>query len=231
MKIVVINYSGNVGKTTIARHLLGPRLRTTPIMVESVNADGQKSAKTIKGSQYGELQEALLLSTSAVVDVGASNVEEFLELMRQYHGSHEEIDFFVVPTVPETKQLRDTIATIHALSELGVPARKIRVVFNRMRRGENPRQVFEGIYNYHEAEQKFTLVPNAIMLTNEVYQRLSGIHFGLDDLLRDPIDYKAQIQTTDESAKKRQYVQMIGIKQLALGVSGELDELFNILFV
>ena len=31
---------------------------------------------------------------SAIVDVGASNVEEFIKQMGQFDGSHEEFDFF-----------------------------------------------------------------------------------------------------------------------------------------
>lgn len=40
MKIAVINFSGNVGKTTVARHLLLPRIQGAELIsVESVNAD------------------------------------------------------------------------------------------------------------------------------------------------------------------------------------------------
>ena len=38
MKIAVINFSGNVGKTTVARHLLLPRIQGAELIsVESVN--------------------------------------------------------------------------------------------------------------------------------------------------------------------------------------------------
>ena len=40
----------------------------------------------------------------AIIDVGASNVEEFIKSMQQYDGSHEEFDYFVVPVVKEKKQ-------------------------------------------------------------------------------------------------------------------------------
>ena len=46
MKVAVINFSGNVGKTTIARHLLVPRMAGAELIaVESINADeGQATA-------------------------------------------------------------------------------------------------------------------------------------------------------------------------------------------
>ena len=38
MKVVVMNFSGNVGKTTVAGHLLKPRMGNAPIFsIESIN--------------------------------------------------------------------------------------------------------------------------------------------------------------------------------------------------
>lgn len=97
MKLAVINFSGNVGKSTVSRHLLAPRLNdATVVPVESINSDGTDD-ETIRGRQFGELQEALALMPDAVVDVGASNVEDFINLMRQYHGSHEDYDLLSSP--------------------------------------------------------------------------------------------------------------------------------------
>ena len=71
MKVVVINFSGNVGKSTVSRHLLAPRLKdATIIPVESINSDGSQD-EAIKGKQFGEMQEALALVDDAVIDVGS----------------------------------------------------------------------------------------------------------------------------------------------------------------
>ena len=131
MKVAVINFSGNVGKTTIARHLLAPRHRRAPKSSRSkaINAD-EGQAAALRGSQFGELQEYLQTVDNVVVDIGASNVEELLGLMRKYRGSHEDFDYFVIPTVPALKQQQDTIATLAELARLGIPAAKIRLVFN-----------------------------------------------------------------------------------------------------
>jgi hypothetical protein len=63
-----------------------------------------------------------------VVDIGASSVEELLGLMQRYRGSHEDFDCFVVPTVWAIKQQQDTIATLIALAQLGVPPSKALIV-------------------------------------------------------------------------------------------------------
>lgn len=44
------------------------------------------------GKAFGALADELLLADSAIIDVGASNVEDFLKMMIQYAGSHEDID-------------------------------------------------------------------------------------------------------------------------------------------
>ncbi|WP_017164635.1 StbB family protein, partial [Xanthomonas phaseoli] len=134
MKIAVINFSGNTGKSTVSKHLLYPRLKDAEyIAVESINADeGEGEGGSVRGKQFGALQEQLLVMDSAVIDVGSSNVEDFVKLMRQYRGSHEDMDLFVIPTVKEAKQIKDTIATIQALAAMDVSAKKIRVVFNKL---------------------------------------------------------------------------------------------------
>src|SRR5436189_1333299 len=125
MKIAVINFSGNVGKTTVARHLLLPRIHGAELVaVESLNAE-EGQGQALRGRQFGELQEYLQTVDSVVVDIGASNVEDLLGLMHRYHGSHEDFDCFVVPTVPALKQQQDTIATLVELSSLGVPPSRL----------------------------------------------------------------------------------------------------------
>lgn len=42
-KIVVINYLGNVGKSTISQHLLAPRMNAPLIPMESINSDSYSS--------------------------------------------------------------------------------------------------------------------------------------------------------------------------------------------
>ena len=122
MKLAVINFSGNVGKTTVARHLLAPLIAGAEVVsVESMNADDTGAAPA--RSPVRRASRVPADRRDVVVDVGASNVEDLLALMRRYHDSHEDFDGFVVPTVPALKQQQDTAATLLALNRLGVAAR------------------------------------------------------------------------------------------------------------
>ena len=143
MKVAVINFSGNVGKTTIARHLLLPRIPGAELIaIESLNTD-EGQGQGLRGRQFGELQEYLQTVSSVVVDIGASNVEELMGQMQRYRGSHEDFDAFVVPTVPALKQQQDTIATLIELSRLGVPTSRLKVVFNMVESGITVAQAFD----------------------------------------------------------------------------------------
>jgi len=63
MKLAVINFSGNVGKTTVARHLLAQRIPGCEVVaVESIHAD-DGPAVTIRGRQFAQLQEFLQSET------------------------------------------------------------------------------------------------------------------------------------------------------------------------
>lgn len=230
MKIAVINFSGNVGKSTISRHLLAPRLNdATIIPVESINSDGSQD-DAIRGKQFGELQEALALMDNAVVDVGSSNVEVFVQLMKQYRDSHEEFDYFVVPTTSPDKQQRDTISTIDALAGIGVPASRICLVFNMVEFDETPQRTFAGLFKFHEVAKNFTLHPNAVIHVNDIYGKLKNANRSVLDILNDSTDFKEKIKSSKDSEEKVQLAQMLGIKRLAAGVSEELDAVFKTLF-
>ena len=226
MKICVINFSGNVGKSTAARHLIYPRLDNGHLIpVETINSDGSDD-EAIKGKQFGELIDALAVMDDAVVDVGASNVEDFIGLMKQYRGSHEDFDYFVVPTVPASKQQRDTISTIDALSEIGVPAKKIRLVFNMVDIDSDPTREFAGLFDYASSAKNFTIDPRAVIHTNDIYGKLKGSEASISEILNDQTDWKHKIKTATDADEKLRYAQALSVKRLAAGVSDELDAVF-----
>jgi hypothetical protein len=226
MKVAVINFSGNVGKTTIARHLLAPRIEGAEVIaVESINADeGQSQA--LRGKQFGELQEYLQTVDNVVVDVGASNVEDLLALMRKYRGSHEDFDYFVVPTVPSLKQQQDTIATLTELTRIGIPAAKLRVVFNQVEDGADVREVFDTLLAFAEQNRVTQVSPQCRLGANEIYERVKGTSTHLCELARDETDYKAQIAMAPDTAHKLALAQKLAIRRLASGVVPELDDCF-----
>ncbi|RWA36895.1 StbB family protein [Xylella fastidiosa] len=227
MKVAVINFSGNVGKSTVAQHLLMPRMPDAEfVAVESINAD-EGDCEVVRGKQFGQLQEQLLMIDSAVIDIGASNVEDFMKLMQRYRGSHEDFDYFVVPAVKESKQIKDTIATISALSAMGIPAKKIRLVFNKLDADETVEEAFYPLFAYHEDSKAFTLKPKAAIEFNELYHKLRSHKVSITDLIADKTDYKAKLREVNSAEEKAHVAAMISMRRLAHAVKENLDVVYT----
>lgn len=149
MKVCVLNFSGNVGKSTIAKYVLLPSMprNTQYISVETINEDGMiEGGIKIKGSQFDYLLDTLLVEENVIVDVGSSNIENFLRQLKRYKDSEKDFDYFVVPVVSDVKQARDSVNTILHLIQTGVSASRIRVIFNRVEDVDNIDKEFEEFF-------------------------------------------------------------------------------------
>ena len=222
MNTVLLSYSGNAGKTTTARNLIAPR---TPgarlVSVESINADGQEDL-TLRGRQFSELLDALALSEGLIVDVGASNVEDFLQRMSQTRRSHQLFDRFIVPTMPGTKQARDCIATVEALAHIGVPAAKVFVLCNGLEATITLADAFAPVVKYLADTRRAQLVPTAIS-DSEVYGRLAATGHTLDDVLADGIDHMAAMRSATTPEARLTASQAFSLVGLAESAAEELD--------
>lgn len=226
MKIAVISFSGNVGKSTISRHLLLPRMPGARIIsIESINA-GEEDDHVIRGRQFAELQEYLQVIDNVIVDIGASNIEDLLALMRRYRGSHEDFDVFIVPTVPAVKQQRDTMATLAELSRLGVPADKVRVLFNMVEDRADVSLAFSLLMSFLSQAPLAQVTPEACMGVNEIYARVNGGSTDLTAIAADPTNYKALIASATSSSERVALAQQLATRRLAIGVVPELDACF-----
>ncbi len=226
MKIAVLNISGNVGKSTVARHLLLPRIPGAELIaVETVNA-AEGSTPALRGRQFAELQEYLLTIEHAVVDVGASNLEELLNAMQLYRGSQQDFDCFIVPTVPALKQQQDTIATLIELARLGVPPARLKLVFNMTEAGIAVEESFYLLLSFL-AEQPLATANTACRIrTNDIYARIRGTQADLATLAGDDTDYKRRIIESRDAAEKLAWAQKLATQRLASWVVPEHDACF-----
>jgi hypothetical protein len=226
MKLAVINFSGNVGKTTVARHLLATRMPGCQIVaVESINADDGQPVM-IRGRQFAQLQDFLQSADNVVVDIGASNVEELLRLMRRYRDSQEDFDGFVVPTVPARKQQQDTAATLSELAGIGIPPERLRVVFNQVDDDSPIDLTFETLLAYCASTGIAHPNPAAVIAFNEVYALVRGTGQSLAELAADSTDYKALIARAGSQSDRLALAQRLATRRLARGVIPELDGCF-----
>ena len=234
MRITVMNYTGTVGKTTIATHLLSPRMDGAPIIaVESINetAAGMGVAvEQMKGDKFRELFQRMVVTEDLIVDVGASNIEDFLEGMSRLDDSHVEFDFFIVPVTNGTKEQRETISMISTLATLGVPPEKIRLLFNRVE--SSVEEEFNILLNYVGKNNNATVNTHAAIYENELFDLLAIKKLSIDKLLNDPKDYKSLLREKKDAEPKQRafWAEMFGLKLLAKGVNKNLDSVYAALF-
>ena len=229
MKIAIINFSGNVGKTTIARHLLLPRMpKADLISIESANAD-EGETDALKGRHFAQLQEAMQLNSDLIVDIGASNIEDLIAGMEKFKGSHKDFDFFVVPTVADAKQLRDTANTIAKLASIGVEPARIRIVLNRVDGGISVEEQFDILVKYLAANPLCAFDAKCAITENELYQLVKHDSRSIGELADDTTDFKGLIAKAATRQEKIDIADKLAIKRLASGVLPELDACFKAL--
>lgn len=235
MKVAVINYTGTVGKTTVAAHLLAPRMDNAPIYaIESINETAEGlglDVDKMRGEQFKGFFNKLLKTDNAIIDIGASNVEAFLNGMSQFEDSHEEIDYFIIPVTSGTKEMKETISMLMDLAKLEIPAEKIRLLFNRV--GPDLEEEFSILLNYINKQKNCTVNMHASIAENELFDLLAVKKLSIDALLNDETDYKAKIKELGKEGDKKlkdHYADMHVTKSLAKSVNKNLDAAFNALF-
>lgn len=197
-KIAVLNLSGNVGKTTLSANMLAAFLPEAKVI--KVEAENNSEAlqvdsiqvEELKASQFKHIYSLLMFEDDVILDVGASQVGQFMEELTKFRSVISELDLIVVPTVPQEKQQKDTIATVEWLHNLGVPANRIRVVFNQYTGQDTVGGTYPHVIGYSQdkdGENKATWLPHPIVALNEVYEMITPQRRTVREVAQDPTDW------------------------------------------
>ncbi|MBS0044828.1 hypothetical protein KFE26_21410 [Shewanella sp. M16] len=204
LKIAVLNNSGNVGKSTICQTFLMPRLPNAELIrVETINTDGIES-EGISAKDMTNVIQQIDLGNIVVIDVGSSNIENFMMGLKRNTGSHEDIDFFLIPTTPETKQQKDTVSTIDNLLDLGVSPSSLIVLLNKVDESVNIERQFQTLI---EADLLKTIGRKSLtelpaIFNSEIFNLLEQIKCTFSDALEDETDYKSAIRETEDKTER-----------------------------
>lgn len=232
-KVAVISFSGKVGKTTIAAHLLSPRMNDAPIFAietqnETASSLGMEVEK-LSGEKYLALYKKLLTMDDAIIDVGASNIEDFLDKMIKIDESHVEFDYFVVPVTSDPSIQRECIKTIQVLADIGIPADKIRVVFNRV--SADAEEEFPAIIGFAKKSKTCIANPECAIYEAEVFALLASKKLSIGAVLADETDYRALIKAKAGTEKEQAHnVDMHALKGYCKAANRNLDAAFAALF-
>ena len=192
MKVVIINLSGNTGKTTLTKHMFTPLLDAIRISIEDTNSGDGEPDLEINANKFKQL--AAQLNTAAddenfVVDVGASNAKAMIAKFDSLSSTTELIDCWVIPVTPSAKQIVDSLRTATALAELGIDPSKIVLLPNNITDIESYDTDFQQIYKARKG--KFVVPENGILAT-EAFAMLRDDERSIFDVVQNKPDFVAK---------------------------------------
>lgn len=128
--------------------------------------------------------------------------------------------------------MREVMPVIEERIAAGVPAKKIRVVFNKVDvddAGDLPR-LFSLVFGCHDAHKGFTLRPDAVLFSNEVFDRLRPLKMTVAEVIADETDYRAVLREAKDESGKAHAFSMISAQRLARSAQKSLNDVFKALF-
>lgn len=212
MNLALLNISANVGKTTVAKYLLQPRLSS-----EYICMDGRQPMP-----DFTQLQAQALTHNNLLVDVASGHTLKFIEQMQLHDGSCEDYTAFIIPVCGNTKTAKETAYTLQKLFSLGIDPQRIRLVFNRSARVSPLLQQLEFEPIIQLANQLGIQVPNTVMLENAVYSKLDDYSLSIEQVLNEPL-VRAEAEYIDFSPMQT----LQKMQQLAVLAKANLDALFD----
>ncbi len=234
MKVMILNNSGNVGKSFLARELFYFNMQNVCDDVALIEIETHNSASSkfnldtikISGKELNTLYKQLLINDCIVVDVGASNIIALFEELAKNDVNNiiDEIDYFVVPVNTKAKIQDDTLKILLALIELGVPREKIKVVFNAV---DNIKQMNAFI---QKASKIVDIDENLIINEYQYLNEIEKMGVTTHQLANSEKDYKALAKEAYRSGdieKGDKYADLSLMQGSAKKITEKLRELFE----
>lgn len=226
IKLAIVNNSGNVGKSTIGKALLKPRLAGSEIIkVETINSDGTNDEK-LSAKEFDEIIKRIDDVDCTIIDVGSSNIEQFLVQMNEYQGSHDLIDYFIVPVVKETKQQEDSIQTIQNLMAMGVEKDRFKVVFNQADKDTQIEKQYSIFLADKTCKQIVGKTP-VVVYHNNIFNILTKMGMKYDDIYNDERDFRTLIRAAGTKEEREELSNLRTAKMLMNGFHSDLDLAFG----
>jgi hypothetical protein len=232
MKILVANLSGNMGKTTIVKHLLSPRMKDAQVVcLESINSGANEISTAIHLSaadEFGSLVDILAIQDELIVDLGSSESKELIRKLKEYETAIHDFDYVLVPVVPDPKAQEDTISTVMTLNALNLPKEKIKILFNKVpvHMAGKVSVLFSPLI---DAVQGMAIIdPNLVIYQFDIFNALKGSSITVSDVDLDDTDWKAVARDTTQIERVRiEALQQNRNKKAAPTAMRNLDAVFD----
>lgn len=236
--LCTLSVTGKVGKSTMVNNFLSPRMPSAKVFrLETINLSGLSDGEVmqLKGKDFVKLQNELAKTNSAIVDIGASNIESFLLSMSQQPGSHESYDAFLIPveaTAAKSDAIDEFIKTVTILHGLGVEPERIKVIFNKLANDGDIAYEMRKIVKFHEMEGWFTLDLRAVIHESPAFAALSEVEKSFSAMLADATNYRQEFRNTpvENEARRLELTKLMRAQSAVKPVQQEFDAVFDVLF-
>lgn len=240
-RLLIINRSGNSTKTAsgnlIRNRMQNPKYYTVGHKYEEIN----DFEKLISANQIPTLHKALTWRKSVIVEVNVCGYERTINYMKDVKGYSKDYDAVLVPIINSSfKLIEDSIGTIDDLISVGMPAHKIRVLFNR---DPDSNESFEKMTDRLD-ELKITYNLEAQVKNHICYEELrryKELHdpeLKYNDITENTLDAneeelekleKLRVGEEPEDSRKK-LINLVSLQRKVLAYKQHHDEVFKALF-
>lgn len=232
MKVVVINISGNTGKTSLTKHMFVPLLNPKKrISIEDTNSEDGRTDVKIGAKKFKDLAAELNVANpddNYVIDVGSSNAKEMFEKFDQFSMTTDMVDVWIVPSNPPGKQVIDSLTTAENLKNMGISTKKIAIIPNII---TDP-DMFESDFAPLFLARDFGItVPNSGVRFTEAFALLQGDERSVFDIVNNKPDFEAKKAAARKSENMESELYAIGqemvLYDLCRGAAKNIQSVFN----
>ncbi|WP_345984789.1 hypothetical protein WCX49_09165 [Sulfurimonas sp. HSL-1656] len=226
---VIISNCGGVGKTTIAQDVCAIRPEEVKYKEIGVKTECNKLAQKYKNYQmlsyknYMDLFVELFLhhvkskDGDIVLDISGQRVYNFLEGVQRYKCISQDIDFFIIPIIPDLKIMRRTIEILKCLiGECEVPPEMIKVILNRVDPNLTSSELKKQFQPITDYMQEAGVPMKEVFTLRDAYDFFQQRDDSL--LLKEEVfaarDYDYMVQYADNAEEKLHFIELHRIQRL-----------------
>lgn len=236
--VCVLALTGKVGKSTFVNNVLAPRMPSAKIYrLETINLSGMSETEVVKmkGQDLVKLQNELAKVNTAIVDVGASNIEAFMLALSQQPGAHMDYDYFVIPieaTDKKSDAIDEFLSLVDLLHRQGVEPERIKVLFNKLAVNTDIEYEMRKIIKAHQVDGLFTLDARAVIHDSPAFAALSEVGKTFAAMCHDRTDYRKEFKSTpiEDMPRRLELTKLMRAQNSVKPVLKEFDTVFEVLF-
>jgi hypothetical protein len=205
--VIVINKAGNVGKSTVSKHLIAPMLGADWIQVETFNDSGKGATVKVAGRKFEYVAQAVVgAGVGLCIDIGSSNYQAVMKELQEIDGIAARIDYWVIPCKENAGTMNDALSTVADLiDKLGVDPSRIVVLPNEI---EAPEEGLDSFEKVRLAAKKYSFhFCNTAIPQNPKFDVFNADERSVIDIAADETDFDAAIAAEGDVQERRRLAQ------------------------